>query len=156
VSVPSARVALSTASVYPEPTGVGFALAAAMGYDAVEVMVALDETSQDIDAVRSLREPEVEEAGTGDLDLVDALDGPQPGRQQLGDLPRRTPSLLGQLQRDARRVVAVRRNARALDGDPRGRLDGQLTGLDRRYDGAADGSTERGGSHLPRVVARPT
>jgi len=56
VSVPSARVALSTASVYPEPTGVGFALAAAMGYDAVEVMVALDETSQDIDAVRSLRD----------------------------------------------------------------------------------------------------
>src|SRR5687767_6716319 len=56
VSVPTATVALSTASVYPEPTAVGFALASALGYDAVEVMVALDDTSQDIDAVRALSE----------------------------------------------------------------------------------------------------
>ncbi len=55
VQVPGARVALSTASVFPEPTGVGFELAAELGYDAVEVMV-LDETSQDLDAVRRLRD----------------------------------------------------------------------------------------------------
>ena len=54
VAVPTATVALSTASVYPEPAEVGFAMAADLGYDAVEVMVALDETSQDIDAVRRL------------------------------------------------------------------------------------------------------
>ena len=54
VVVPTAAVALSTSSVYPEPTPVGFELAAALGYDAVELMVALDETSQDIDAVRRL------------------------------------------------------------------------------------------------------
>ena len=56
VAVPAATVALSTASVYPAPTEVGFAMAADLGYDAVEVMVALDETSQDIAAVRGLSE----------------------------------------------------------------------------------------------------
>ena len=54
VAVPAANVALSTASVYPEPAAVGFSLAAELGYDAVEVMVALDETSQDVDTVRRL------------------------------------------------------------------------------------------------------
>jgi sugar phosphate isomerase/epimerase len=54
VAVPAAAVALSTASVYPEPAEVGFRLAAELGYDAVEVMVALDEASQDVDAVRAL------------------------------------------------------------------------------------------------------
>jgi sugar phosphate isomerase/epimerase len=54
VAVPASAIALSTASVYPEPTEAGFRLAADLGYDAVEVMVALDETSQDIDAVRAL------------------------------------------------------------------------------------------------------
>ena len=43
MAVPTATVALSTASVYPEPAEVGFALAADLGYDAVEVMVALDD-----------------------------------------------------------------------------------------------------------------
>lgn len=50
--MPSARVALSTASVYPEPAEVGFELAGALGYDAVEVMVGIDETSQSLAAVR--------------------------------------------------------------------------------------------------------
>jgi sugar phosphate isomerase/epimerase len=45
------RVCLSTASVYPEPTSAGFAIASRLGYDAVEVMVGLDETSQDAAAV---------------------------------------------------------------------------------------------------------
>ncbi len=42
---------LSTASVYPESTAAGFAVASRLGYDAVEVMVGLDETSQDATAV---------------------------------------------------------------------------------------------------------
>ena len=47
-------IALSTASVYPENTANGFALAARLGYDAVEVMVGIDPISQEIDAVRHL------------------------------------------------------------------------------------------------------
>jgi sugar phosphate isomerase/epimerase len=54
VSVPAARVALSTASTYPEPTGVAFELAAGLGYDGVELMVGTDPASQDLDAVRRL------------------------------------------------------------------------------------------------------
>ena len=47
-------IALSTASVYPESTAAGFELAARLGYDAVEVMVSIDSTSQDLEAVRHL------------------------------------------------------------------------------------------------------
>ncbi len=49
-----ARVALSTASVYPETTATAFELASRLGYDAVEVMVGMDETSQDIAQVKHL------------------------------------------------------------------------------------------------------
>ena len=48
------RVALSTASVYPESTAVAFDLASRLGYDAVEVMVGIDEISQDEAAVAHL------------------------------------------------------------------------------------------------------
>lgn len=54
VSVPTGRVALSTASVYPESSATAFELAKALGYDAVEVMVGVDPVSQDVDAVRRL------------------------------------------------------------------------------------------------------
>lgn len=47
-------VALSTASVYPEPVGVGFELAAELGYDGVELMVWSDPVSQDVAAVDRL------------------------------------------------------------------------------------------------------
>jgi sugar phosphate isomerase/epimerase len=47
-------IALSTASVYPETTADGFALASRLGYDAVEVMVGIDPISQEVDAVRHL------------------------------------------------------------------------------------------------------
>ncbi len=46
--------ALSTASVYPESTAHAFEYAARLGYDAVEVMVGIDELSQSIDSVRHL------------------------------------------------------------------------------------------------------
>ena len=49
-------IALSTASVYPETTADGFALASRLGYDAVEVMVGIDPISQEVDAVRHLAE----------------------------------------------------------------------------------------------------
>ncbi|GAA1922574.1 sugar phosphate isomerase/epimerase [Nocardioides lentus] len=47
-------VGLSTSSVYPEPTEQAFAYAAELGYDAVEVMVGMDDTSQDLAAVQRL------------------------------------------------------------------------------------------------------
>ncbi|UPK74677.1 sugar phosphate isomerase/epimerase [Nocardioidaceae bacterium SCSIO 66511] len=56
VGVPEASVSLSTSSVYPESTAAGFELATRLGYDGVEIMVGIDATSQDIDAVRDLRE----------------------------------------------------------------------------------------------------
>jgi sugar phosphate isomerase/epimerase len=52
VNVP--RVALSTISVYPENTATGFATAARLGYDGVEVMVTNDAVSQSIEALRRL------------------------------------------------------------------------------------------------------
>ncbi|MGA8847178.1 MAG: sugar phosphate isomerase/epimerase [Nocardioides sp.] len=50
------RIGLSTSSVYPESTAHGFAYAAALGYDAVEVMVGIDALSQQTSAVRQLSE----------------------------------------------------------------------------------------------------
>lgn len=54
VKVPSAKVALSSASVYPESTATAFEMAARLGYDAVEVMVGIDPVSQDIEVVKHL------------------------------------------------------------------------------------------------------
>ncbi|WSJ71926.1 sugar phosphate isomerase/epimerase [Kitasatospora sp. NBC_01250] len=54
--VPDTKVALSTASVYPDNTAIAFELAAKLGYDGVEVMVWNDPVSQDLDALRALSE----------------------------------------------------------------------------------------------------
>jgi sugar phosphate isomerase/epimerase len=54
VRVPDAKVALSTASVYPESTAAAFEIAGRLGYDGVEVMVMTDAVSQDPDALRRL------------------------------------------------------------------------------------------------------
>jgi sugar phosphate isomerase/epimerase len=54
VQVPEAKVALSTASVYPESTAAAFEIAARLGYDGVEVMVWTDPVSQDADALKRL------------------------------------------------------------------------------------------------------
>ena len=53
-TVPSARVALATASAYPESTATAFEIAARLGYDGVEVMVWTDPVSQDVNALRRL------------------------------------------------------------------------------------------------------
>ncbi|HEX2316100.1 MAG TPA: sugar phosphate isomerase/epimerase [Thermomonospora sp.] len=52
--VPDAPVTLSTASVYPEKVPAAFEIAAALGYDGVEVMVATDAASQDLNVLRRL------------------------------------------------------------------------------------------------------
>lgn len=54
VRVPDAKVALSTASVYPESTAAAFEIAGRLGYDGVEVMVMTDQISQDPDALKRL------------------------------------------------------------------------------------------------------
>ncbi|GAA2501958.1 sugar phosphate isomerase/epimerase [Streptomyces thermolineatus] len=54
VRPPGAKVALSTASVYPESTATAFEIAARLGYDGVEVMVWTDPVSQDVEALRRL------------------------------------------------------------------------------------------------------
>src|SRR5437764_12223756 len=54
VQVPEAKVALSTASVYPESTATAFEIAARLGYDGIEVMVWTDPISQDVEALRRL------------------------------------------------------------------------------------------------------
>src|SRR5918995_5463618 len=48
------QIALSTASVYPEPTAHGFGWASSLGCGAVEVMVGIDAVSQQVDAVKKL------------------------------------------------------------------------------------------------------
>ena len=48
------RIGLSTSSVYPESTAHGFAWAASVGYEAVEVMVGIDALSQQVEAVGEL------------------------------------------------------------------------------------------------------
>lgn len=54
VRIPDARVALSTASTYPEPTEVAFELSAKLGYDGVEVMVWTDPVSQSLEELQRL------------------------------------------------------------------------------------------------------
>ncbi len=49
-------VLLSTSSVFPEPTAAAFEMAAALGYDGVEVMVWTDAVSQDAGALQGLSE----------------------------------------------------------------------------------------------------
>ncbi|MGW6279098.1 sugar phosphate isomerase/epimerase family protein [Kribbella sp. NPDC055071] len=50
----TARIGLSTASVYPESTASGFELAARLGYDGVEVMIGIDPLSTQMDAIQRL------------------------------------------------------------------------------------------------------
>ncbi|MFD4323227.1 sugar phosphate isomerase/epimerase family protein [Nocardioides sp. NPDC058538] len=49
-------ISLSTSSTYPESTAHGFAYAAEVGYDGVEVMVGIDALSQQTHAVKQLAE----------------------------------------------------------------------------------------------------
>ena len=48
------RIALSTASVFPDRAPDAFEAAARLGYDGVEVMVSADAVSQDVDVLRRL------------------------------------------------------------------------------------------------------
>jgi len=54
VRVPDAPITLSTASVYPEKAPSAFEIAALLGYDGVEIMVATDPVSQDLNVLRRL------------------------------------------------------------------------------------------------------
>lgn len=50
------KVALASTSVYPESLSSSFELAAAIGYDGIELMVGIDPVSTDIDYVEKLRD----------------------------------------------------------------------------------------------------
>jgi sugar phosphate isomerase/epimerase len=50
----SARIGLSTSSVFPESTAAAFDWARRLGYDGVEVMVGVDAISQDVDVLSEL------------------------------------------------------------------------------------------------------
>ncbi|GAB2931177.1 sugar phosphate isomerase/epimerase [Rhodococcus aerolatus] len=52
--LPAVPIGLSTASVYPETVEAGFAMAAEVGYDGLELMVWADPVSQDVAAVGRL------------------------------------------------------------------------------------------------------
>ena len=54
VNVPGAKVALSTASCYPETCTTAFEMASDLGFDGIEVMVWTDPVSQDPEALRAL------------------------------------------------------------------------------------------------------
>lgn len=54
--MPTSKVLLSTTSVYPEASSSAFELAAALGYDGVELMVGVDSLSTDVNAVAKLAE----------------------------------------------------------------------------------------------------
>lgn len=56
VNVPGAKVALSTASCYPETCTTAFEMASDLGFDGVEVMVWTDPVSQDPTALKRLVE----------------------------------------------------------------------------------------------------
>ena len=71
VQVPGAKVALSTASCYPETCTTAFEMAADLGFDGVEVMVWTDPVSQDPDALRGAVRP-VRRAGARDPRAVPA------------------------------------------------------------------------------------
>ncbi len=55
-TVTASKVALSTASVFPERTPDAFETAARLGYDAIEIMVTADPVSQDAAVLRKLSE----------------------------------------------------------------------------------------------------
>lgn len=50
------RVVLSTSSVYPESTASAFTFARELGFDGIEIMVGVDPTSADVDAIEGLSE----------------------------------------------------------------------------------------------------
>ncbi|GDX33025.1 hypothetical protein LBMAG15_19600 [Actinomycetes bacterium] len=50
----SPLIGLSSSSVYPENTPAAFEIAAALGYDGIEVMVGTDSVSQDLEALAAL------------------------------------------------------------------------------------------------------
>lgn len=54
MTIPTGRIALSSSSVYPQPTATAFALASKLGYDGVEIMVWTDPVSQEAGALTAL------------------------------------------------------------------------------------------------------
>ena len=102
-------------------------------------------------------EPDVEEAGTGDLDRRDALGLREPAGELLGERARVGAGLLGQLHRHVGGPVAVVALPGSLEvhgrGD-RGGVEGERSVVDGVHEGGPEGLGELGGSHRRRVPSR--
>ena len=106
-------------------------------------------------ALRSRGDGDVEESRSRDVDLGDAVGGGQRVGQGLRQLAWRHPRLLGQLERDVGRVVAVLLVARPLH-DHLGRHpvgQAQVSRLDLCGEGGDDGIGELGGRHRSSLTA---
>ena len=86
-------------------------------------------------AVPVARQPEVDEAGAGDLGPLDLRQRRRLLDELLRDRPRRLPARAGELHRHVRRVVAVRVVARPLEHDGRARrlAERRLQRFDRSH-----------------------
>ena len=108
----------------------------ALGAAARAVALALGQDRRQRPAEPRRREPQVEEAGAGDVDGVEVVGGD--ARADLRrEVARRALHLLGQAQRDGRGVVAVRRVRRPLQGHGGRRevAEGDGRACDRRFQG---------------------
>ena len=144
MQVPGAKVALSTASCYPETCTTAFEMAADLGFDGVEVMVWTDPVSQDPDALKALSRP-VRRPGARDPRAVPAahpagvVHGPvdqaaaRPGGRRAGRRP------------DRRRAPAVPLAARLRPRLRRGPAP----------DAERDRRDVRGGEHVPVAGQEP-
>ena len=102
-------------------------------------------------------EPDVEEAGAGDLDRRDALGLREAPRELLGERARVGAGLLGQLHRHVGGPVPVVALPGSLEvhgrGD-RGGVEGERSVVDGVHEGGPEGLGELGGSHRRRVPSR--
>ncbi len=114
----------------------------------------LDDRASELTLGRGV-EGDVEEARAGDVDAGNPGQLREPGRDQLRDVARRSPSRLRELKRDVGRVIAVLLVLRALDNDGLRRLDRELSVGHRGPHRGDDGLREFGGSHAREVIATP-
>ena len=144
MTVPRARVGLSTASVYPESTATAFEIAARLGYDGVEVMVWTDPVSQDPEALRRLSDHHgvpILAVHAPCLLITQRVWGTEPWVKL-----ERARAAAEKLRRaDRRRAPAVPLAARLRPRLPAG----------HRADGRGDRRPVRGGEHVPAAGPRP-
>ena len=99
-----------------------------------------------------LREGDVEEAGSGDVDLRDGGLRGQLGGDDVGHLARRAARGLGQPECDVGRIVAVLAILGAVDDDLVRDVDGEHASADGPAHGGADEGLQLLGCHRTSVL----